>query len=121
MFAHVLRGVPQHATSARGAAVAHQLPGVSPPDARAGLPDTEPAQQHQGDGGLPALHGLGPPAAGRSAALPAPAAPGPGCAPAGGGFGWSGVQQSGNPLLHHRVHRYHPLTGLGAVRQLPEL
>ncbi|KAG7278520.1 hypothetical protein CRUP_004129, partial [Coryphaenoides rupestris] len=40
-----------------------------------GLPHTEPAQQHQGDGGLPALHGLGPPAAGRAAAAPAPLHP----------------------------------------------
>lgn len=99
--------------------MAHQLPRLSPPDPGSGLSDTEPPQQHEGDGGFPALHRLGPPASGRFAAVPSPAAPGSRRPPPGGGVG--GVQrQSGDPV-HHRVRGHNPLPGLGALRQLSEL
>lgn len=99
--------------------MAHQLPRLSPPDSGAGLSDTKPAQQHQGDGGFPSLHRLGPPPSGRFAAVPSPAAPSPRRPPPGGGVG--DVQRQPGDPVHHRVDGHYPLPGLGALRQLSEL
>lgn len=101
--------------------MAHQLPSVPPPHTGAGLPHSEPAQQHQGDGGLPAVHRLGPAASGRSAAVPPAAAPGPRrSAPRRSVTGRVRQQQPGD-AVHHRVHGHDAVAGLGALRQLPEL
>lgn len=122
MPAHVLRGVPARASLARGAAVAHQLPRVPSPDARARLSDTEPTQQHQGHGGLSSLHRLGP-FASRCAAAP-PASP-PSCARGAQTRGGRVrcVHRGTRDAVHHDgVHRDDAVPRLRlALRELPQL
>lgn len=99
--------------------MAHQLPRLSPPDSGAGLSDTKPAQQHQGDGGFSPLHRLRPPASGRFAAVPTASASSSRRPPTGGGVGY--IQRKPGDPVHHRVHGHDSLPGLGSLRQLSEL
>lgn len=99
--------------------MAHQLPRLSSPDSGAGLSDTKPPKQHEGDGGFPALYRLGSAASGRFAAVPSASPPSPCRSPPGGGV--RGFQRQPGDPVHHCVHGHDALPGLGALRQLPEL
>lgn len=123
VFAHVLRGVLEHAAPPGGPAMAHRMPAVSPQDSRPRIPYTEPPQQHKSDRGFPPLYRVGSPAPGQLA--PAPTASSSGSrSPARRGTRRSGCWSPWHPgwrICHRRVTRCRRDIRIRPPRQLPEL